>query len=53
MSVCERARLQENGATYSCQISYEHFETPACMHTKFGFSNFLLLFIMFIENNLY
>ena len=43
--VCEL--MPENGTTQSYQISYEDSKIHECVHLRFGFSNFLLVFIFF------
>ena len=51
VGVCECAMLQENGTTYSYQISYEDSRTPEYVHLKLGFSIFF--FFQFFNNFLF
>ena len=48
MCVCECALLQENGITYSYQISYEDSRTPEYVHLRLRFSILFLFFLFFI-----
>ena len=45
------ALLRENSSMQSYQILHEDCKTPECVHLRFGFPNFLLIFILLIKND--